>query len=133
MSHKFGSAHLFIHLQCKISRSSVCFYFFFRKVRYHKVTNSSFWKQIQMGSKSSKSPKNGPKISFLGSHIHFYIRFCFSKKFLMVFQLFVKRRCLGKILFLVYGPKTSRSIRTQDSYNCNISQISWGIKLNFCM
>ena len=44
-----------------------------------------------------------------------------------------KTNRLGKMSFLSYGPKISRPIRMQDSLNCNISQISWDMKLNFWM
>ena len=39
----------------------------------------------------------------------------------------------GKILILSYGPKISRPIRVQDSFNYKFLQRSWGMKLNFCM
>ena len=32
-----------------------------------------------------------------------------------------------------WGPKTSKSIRMQDSLNYNISQMSWNLKFNFRM
>lgn len=34
---------------------------------------------------------------------------------------------------LSYGPKTSRPIRMQNSFNDNISQASWCVKSKFCM
>ena len=46
-----------------------------------------------------------------------YICFCFGTKVLMVFELFAKTTCLGKIWFLSYGPKTSKPIRMQGSLN----------------
>ena len=44
-----------------------------------------------------------------------------------------KAKCLGQICFLNYDPKTSRSVRIQNSWNCNIPQAGWGTKLHFCI
>ena len=43
-----------------------CFFFFFHKVRHskvRKVTDSGFWKKVEMGSDGSKNPH---KMWFLG-------------------------------------------------------------------
>ena len=68
VSNKSGFAYLSIRLHCKISRLSV-FSYFFHEVRHHKVrkvTDLGLQKQIQIRSESSKSPKNDPKMRFLG-------------------------------------------------------------------
>ena len=44
-------------------------------------------------------------------------------KVLMVLKLSAKTTCRRKIWFLSQGPKTSRPIRMQDSFNCNINWI----------
>ena len=49
----------------------------------------------------------------------------------MFFCTFCKNSMFPKIWFLNYGPKTSKQIRMQDSLNHNISQKTWGMKLNF--
>ena len=48
--------------------------------------------------------------------------FYLNMKVLTIFYLSAETKCLGKIHFLSYGPKTSWPIIMQDSLNCNISQ-----------
>ena len=64
------------------------------------------------------------------------IQICFSNlnmKLLMVFSFSAQATWLGKTWFLIYDRKASRIIRIQNSLNHNISEASWGMKLNFCM
>ena len=49
----------------------------------------------------------------------------------MVSSLSAQAACLGKIKFLSDGPKTSRSIRMQDSLINYISQTRWFMESNF--
>ena len=134
MSYQFVFIRFSICLQCKISESSVFYIFFPRKVSHHKVRKvcSQFFKKTsdRLGLEGLKSPK----VRFLGfwkNLIHLDMIFWLSTKVPMFFWLFAKTTCLQKILFLIYGPKTWKQIRLQDSLNCNISQRTWGMKLNF--
>ena len=100
------------------------FFLFFHNVLHHKVRkvkDLSFWKKFRIF------------YGFGKSLIHLDILFYFSTKVPMVFWLFTKTRCLGKIWFLSYCPKTSRQIKMQDSLCYNISQTIGGMKLKFWM
>ena len=128
LSYQLGFICFSICLQCKISGSSVFSIFFPHKVSHHKVRKVWF----QFLKKTSDRPGLGglksPKVIFLGFWQKSYpFRYVFliqheSAKVIFTF-------C--KVWFLIYGPKTWKQIRMQDSLNCNISQKIWGMKLNF--
>ena len=88
------------------------------------------------GKDGSKSPKNGPKKRFLG----FWQKSCpFRCASLLQYEsnngslTFRKNNIIGKNLFVELWSKTSWLIRMQHSLNYNISQMSWDMKLNFCI
>ena len=141
MSYKFGFVRLYICLQCKTSGSSVFFLIFFHNVRNHRVRvpvsdGSQFLKKGSNGLGGARKFQKWPQQEvFRVLTKIFFIRMCFfyfNMQVPMVFWLFAKTTCLGKIWFFSYGSKTSRPLRMQNSLNYNISKMSWGMKLNFC-
>ena len=52
----------------------------FHEVKHHKIrklVDPIFGKKVQMGQEGSKSPKNAPKMRFLGFHQNISIQICF--------------------------------------------------------
>ena len=103
-------------------------------LRNGSLVFSNFLHEVRK-SQCVRRAKNGPKMRFwwgltkiLSIHMNFFF---LNMKFLMIFQLSVKTAYLEKIYFLSYGPKTSTRTRMQDSWNQNISEIVWGMNLNF--
>ena len=94
---------------------------FFHEVRHckeRKVTDAGFWIEVQMGSESSKSPKNEVfriLAKMLSTQIYDFLLQHESVKGLLTF--WKNTACLGKIWFLSYDLQTSRPIRMHDSLN----------------
>ena len=103
--------------------------FFFHKVWHHKVklTDPNFCKFRGLGLKGLKAPK----IRFLGfwqKPYPFRYAFLFQYEVPMFFLYFLPKQHVCKSLVLELW---SKNLRMQDSLNHNISQKTWGIKLNF--
>ena len=104
-----------------------------RETKWKKWRIRALEKKVWTCQKAPRSPKNGPKIRFLG---YWQKSNLFIYTFLPQYEntnglLSSKTTCLGKMRFLSY-PKTFRPIRMHDSLNCNISQTRWEMKVNFC-
>ena len=113
VSCEFGFVHSMywlVWLQCKISEIvHHCSTFCMKLDR--KVMEPNFWKKALTGHWGSRSLKYYPEMKFSGfkkNPIHSRVHFYLIVKSLMIFHLFIKTSCLGKILFLNYGSKTSR-------------------------
>ena len=127
--NQFGVVPFPICLQCKISRSSV-FSIFSHEVSHHKVRkvmDPNFCKFRGLGLEGLKVPK----IRFLGfwqKSYPFRYAFLLQHEVPMFFLYFLPKQHVCKNLVLELW---SKNLRMQDSLNHNISQKTWGMKLNF--
>ena len=136
VSYQFCFIRFSICLQCKISWSSVFSTFFPHNVSHHKVRkfDPSLWEKSS--DRLDLEGLKTPKVRFLGfSRKSYPFRYAFllQHERVYVFMTFCKNNMFTKIWFLSYGPKTWKQIRMQDSLNYNISQKTWGVKLNFLL
>ena len=96
-----------------------------------KLMKHNFWKNVPWGHEGPEKPKN--EVYGVWQTHNLLMFFKLEYKGTNGLLTFCKNHVFGKNLVLIYGPKTSKPIRMQDSSNYNISQTSWNLKLNFCM
>ena len=103
------------------------------KLESHKVrkmADPNFWKKH---FSQTRMPQKGPKMVKIWGFQGFDKKRIDLRAFftsIWKWQLssnFIKKSQVKQ----EYGPKTSRRIQIQNSSNCNISKISWGLKPNF--
>ena len=127
-----------VWLQCKISEMVFIVPNFCMKLESHKVRKgvepNFFWKSIDRSvglKKSQIFPRYEVLVVWQKSN-PFMCTFLLECKSTNDLSTFHKTKCFGKIWFLSYGSKTSRSTRMQGSLNYDILQKSCVVKLVFC-